>query len=161
MATSNTAKDKITIYGKHTFLTCRSPTDSFYLCQTLDDVYDDATQVRIQWYSFVDENHDENDIDEKTHFKLSYQDVLDIHTILAEIPSVITHPHQRVTLKKKDITRTRHLLKESIKAESNQTADGARVNQRRKREATGEGNAARNCFFLLISYDRRSLSIVP
>lgn len=135
MASSKSANVKKVIYGKLTFLTCRSPTDSFYLCRTLDDVYDDATQVRIQWYSFVDENHDENDIDEKTHFKLSYQDVLDIHTILTEIPSVVTHPHQRITLKKKDISRTRHLLKESIEAESNQT---------RKREATGDGSAARN-----------------
>ncbi|CAF5014874.1 unnamed protein product, partial [Rotaria magnacalcarata] len=68
---------KTPIYWKKTFLTCRSPTNSFYLCRTLEDVYDDTTQIRIQWYSFVDDNRDENDIDENTHFKISFEDTLD------------------------------------------------------------------------------------
>ena len=137
MAASKSADDKVTIYSKHTFLTCRSPTNSFYLCRTLDNVYDGTTQIRIQWYSFVEENQDEHDIDENTRFKLSHQDMLDMQTILTEIPSVVTHPHYRISLKKKDITRARHLLKESINAEADQTG-------RKKRPATGEQNAARN-----------------
>ena len=143
MDTSNSASDPIPIYSKHTFLTCRSPTDSFYLCRILHDVYDETKPVRIQWYSFVDQNQNENNIDENTRFKLSHDDVLDIHTVLTEIPSVVTHPHHRISLKKKDIIRTHRLLKESIKAETSQTTEETTANQLTKRKASDERPAAR------------------
>ncbi|CAF2162294.1 unnamed protein product [Rotaria magnacalcarata] len=133
---------KTPIYWKKTFLTCRSPTNSFYLCRTLEDVYDDATQIRIQWYSFVDDNRDENDIDENTHFKISFEDTLDIQAILTSIPSVVTYAHKIITLKKKDIVRTQRLLHKSIQIESNQTTDGSKVSQRRKRKTAGQQDAA-------------------
>ncbi|CAF3793465.1 unnamed protein product [Rotaria socialis] len=133
---------KTPIYWKKTFLTCRSPANSFYLCRTLEDVYDDTTQIRIQWYSFVDDNRDENDIDENTHFKISFEDTLDIQAILTSIPSVVTYANKIITLKKKDIVRTQRLLRKSIQTESNQTTDGAKVSQRRKRKTAGEQDAA-------------------
>ena len=117
MSASNSTKDKTPIYLKHSYLTCRSPTNSFYLCRTLEDVYDDMTRIRIQWYAFVDETRDENNIDEETLFKLSHNDTIDIHSVLTNIKSVVTHSHKGITMKKSDINRTQRLLKESIKAE--------------------------------------------
>ncbi|CAF3062725.1 unnamed protein product [Rotaria sp. Silwood2] len=106
------------IYSNKTFLTCRSPTNSFFLCQTLQNVYRDTQQIRIRWYSFVDENQDENKVDENTYFKESYPDTIEIETILTAIETVNRYSDKTITLHKQDIVKTKSLLQKSIKAES-------------------------------------------
>ncbi|CAF3833248.1 unnamed protein product [Rotaria sordida] len=124
------------IYSNKTFLTCRSPTNSFFLCQTLQNVYSDTKQIRIRWYSFADENQDENRIDENTHFKESYQDKLDIDTILTGIESVNRHFDKTITLHEQDISETKHLLQKSIKAGSNETSVVVKSPKSKKRKVT-------------------------
>lgn len=129
---------KTLIYSKKTFLTCRSPTNSFFLCQTLQNVYSNTKQIDIRWYSFVNDNQDENKIDENTHFKQSYYDKIEIETILTETESVNHHPDKTITLQKQDIVKTKRLLKQSIKAESNTTES----TNSRKRKVTINSDTA-------------------
>lgn len=115
---SSDESDDNLVYSKKVFLTCRSPTDSFFLCQTLQNVYNETKEIRIRWYTFVDEHQDEHKIDENTRFKESYDDRIEIETVLTGIESVNRHPDKTITLKKQDILETCRLLKRSIKQPS-------------------------------------------
>jgi len=107
-----------TIYSNKTFVTCRSPGDSFFLCQVLQDVFSDTKKFRIRWCSRIDGKADEDAIDENTHFILDYEDTLDPQTILTSIPSVIRYPDRSISLKSQDIFETKRLLEKSIKGET-------------------------------------------
>jgi hypothetical protein len=106
------------LYSNRTFITCRSPTDSFFLCQVLEDVYNDTKKFRIRWCSLAEGTDEDTIIDENTHFKLDYEDKLDPHTILTGIPTVIRHSDKTVSLNKQDIIETRRLLEKSVKGET-------------------------------------------
>ena len=106
------------LYENRTFVTCRNPTDAFFLCQVLQNVYSDTQRIRIRWCALVDENGDENNVDENTRFKLDYEDTLDLQTILTGIPNIIRHPDRTLSLRKQDIFETNRLLEKSIKGES-------------------------------------------
>ncbi|CAF1193546.1 unnamed protein product [Rotaria sordida] len=106
------------LYSNRTFITCRSPADSFFLCQVLQDVFNDAKKIRIRWCSLADENGDETNVDENTRFKLDYEDTLDLNTILTGIGNVIRHSDKTISLKKQDIIETKRLLEKSIKGET-------------------------------------------
>ena len=99
-------------------VTCRSPSDSFYLCQILQNVYIQTKRIRIRWYSVVGEDGDDTTISINTHFKLAYTDTLDPHTILTSISDVIDHNDGTISLKKRDIVETKRLLEKSIRGES-------------------------------------------
>ncbi|UJR15954.1 hypothetical protein I4U23_002874 [Adineta vaga] len=109
------------LYTNRTFITCRSPDDSFFLCQVLQDVYNDTKKIRIRWCASTDERGDEAEIDENTHFKFDFDDTLDPQTILTGIPNVIRHSDKTISLRKQDIFETKRLLEKSIKGESPST----------------------------------------
>jgi hypothetical protein len=117
-SSSSSNDSRSILYANRTFLTCRSPADAFFLCQTLQDAYSHTKQIRIRWCSLVDDNGDETNIDEHTRFKLDYEDTLDLQTILTGIPQVIRHADRTLSLKKQDIIETKRLLEKSIKGES-------------------------------------------
>ncbi|CAF0987776.1 unnamed protein product [Adineta steineri] len=106
------------LYSNRTFITCRSPEDSFFLCQVLQDVYNDTKRIRIRWCSLADENGDETKVDDKTHFKFDYEDTLDPKTVLTGIPHVTRHADNTISLKEPDIIETKRLLEKSIRGES-------------------------------------------
>lgn len=106
------------LYSNRTFITCRSPGDSFFLCQVLQDVFNDTKKFRIRWYARTDGKDDEAPIDEHTHFRMDFDDTLDPHTILTGIPDIIRHPDKTLTLSKQHIFETKRLLDKSIKGES-------------------------------------------
>ncbi|CAF3244348.1 unnamed protein product [Rotaria sp. Silwood2] len=116
-SSTSSIDDRTLLYSNKTFITCRNPTNSFYLCQVLQNVYNNTKEIRIRWCSLADENDDETKIDENTHFKLDYEDKLDLHTILTDIPNVVHHPDKTISLTKQDIIETNSLLEKSIKAE--------------------------------------------
>lgn len=105
------------LFKNNTFVTCRSPADSFYLCQVLQDVYSSTKIVRIRWCSIVNGN-DDTKIGTKTSFKLDYKDKLDPEAILLGIENVIHHDDNTISLKKQDIVETKRLLEKSIHGES-------------------------------------------
>jgi hypothetical protein len=118
-SSSSSADIRTLLYSNRTFITCRSPSDSFFLCQVLQDVYNDTKKFRIRWCSRADGNDDdEAEIDENTHFKIDYEDTLDPNTILTGIPSVIRHSDKTISLEKQDIIETKRLLEKSIKGET-------------------------------------------
>jgi len=117
-SSSSSADLRTLLYSNRTFITCRSPEDSFFLCQVLQDVYNDTKKIRIRWYALTDENGDETKIDENTRFKIDYEDTLDPKTILTGIPSVIRHSGGTISLEKQDIIETKRLLEKSIKGET-------------------------------------------
>ncbi|CAF4470899.1 unnamed protein product [Rotaria sp. Silwood2] len=106
------------LYTNKTFITCRSPADAFFLCQVLQDVFNDTKKIRIRWCSLADENGDETKIDENTRLKLDYEDTLDPNTILTGITHVVRHSDKTISLKKQDIIETKRLLERSIKGET-------------------------------------------
>ena len=110
--------DKDIIFENETFVTCRSPTDSFYLGQVLQDVTSDTKKIRIRWCSVVGGNDDTVKIGVNTRFKLDYIDKLDPDTILMSIPNIIYHDDDTISLKKEDIVDTKRLLLKSIRGES-------------------------------------------
>ncbi|CAF4919571.1 unnamed protein product [Rotaria sp. Silwood1] len=103
----STSESENVTHKSKTFIICRSLANSFYLCQTLQNVYNYTKEICIRWCSLVDEN---------TYFKLDYEDKLDPHTILTEIPNVIHHADKTISLKKQDIIETNRLLEKSITA---------------------------------------------
>ena len=112
------------LYSNRTFITCRSPGDSFFLCQVLQDVYNDTKRFRIRWCARTDGKDDEAPIDENTHFQMDYDDTLDPQTILTGIPDVIRHSDKTLSLSKQHIFETKRLLDKSIKGEtSTSTSD--------------------------------------
>jgi hypothetical protein len=111
------------LYENETFVTCRSPSDSFYLCQLLQNVYTDTRRIRIRWCSVVGEDGDDTQIGVKTHFTLDYPDTLDPNAILICVPNIIHHPDDTISLKKQDIVETKRLLAKSIRGESVSTDD--------------------------------------
>jgi hypothetical protein len=117
-SSSSSADIRTLLYSNRTFITCRSPTDSFFLCQVLQDVYNDTKKFRIRWCSRTDGKGDEAEIDENTHFQIDYEDTLNPQTILTGIPNVIRHADKTVSLKKQDIFETKRLLEKSIKGEA-------------------------------------------
>lgn len=145
---STSESEATLIFSKKIFLTCRSPTNSFFICQTLQNVYSNTKQIRIQWYSFADENQDESKIDENTHFKLSYQDKLDVDTILTGISNVVVHPDKTITLNKQDVIVTKRLLRNSIKVDS---TNDIKITKTRKRIVVSTGDAARKLHFVIMS----------
>ena len=106
------------LYSNRTFITCRSPGDSFFLCQVLQDVFNDTKKFRIRWYARTDGKDDEAPIDENTHFQMDFDDTLDPHTILTGIPDIIRHPDRTISLSKQHIFETKRLLEKSIKGET-------------------------------------------
>jgi hypothetical protein len=117
-SSSSSADIRTLLYSNRTFITCRSPTDSFFLCQVLQDVYNDTKKFRIRWCSRTDGKGDEAEIDENTHFQIDYEDTLNPQTILTGIPNVIRHADKTISLKKQDIFETKRLLEKSIKGEA-------------------------------------------
>jgi len=117
-SSSSSSDIRTLLYSNRTFITCRSPTDSFFLCQVLQDVYNDTKTFRIRWCSRADGKDDEAPIDENTHFKIDYEDTLDPHTILTGIPNIIRHSDKTISLKKQDIIETKRLLEKSVKGET-------------------------------------------
>ena len=115
---SSSTEIRTLLYSNRTFITCRSPSDSFFLCQVLQDVFNDTKKFRIRWCSLAEGDDDETVINENTHFKLDYEDTLDPHTILTGIPSVIRHADKTISLSKQDIIETRRLLEKSVKGET-------------------------------------------
>ncbi|CAF1971897.1 unnamed protein product [Rotaria magnacalcarata] len=131
------------LYSNKTFITCRSPADSFFLCQVLQDVHHHTKKIRIRWCSLADGDENETEIDENTRFKLDYEDKLDPHTILTEITHVIRHADKTVSLTKQDIIETNLLLKKSINGESmDLTRDNNRKQPTRKRRKITSDEAA-------------------
>lgn len=114
------------LYTQNSFLTCRSSTDSFLLCQTLQNIYKDTKQIRIQKCLLVSEN------DQNTHFKLDSEDTIDTTTILMQIKDLVHHTDKSISLKKEDIIETNERLKKVISP----------VKVRKRREAT-DSEAAR------------------
>jgi hypothetical protein len=114
-SSSSSADIRTLLYSNRTFITCRSPNDSFFLCQVLQDVYNDTKTFRIRWYARLDGKEDEAEIDENTHFQMDYEDTLDPHTILTGIPSIVRHPDRTISLKKQHIIETKRLLDKSIR----------------------------------------------
>ena len=118
-SSTNSSQDNAGIlFANKTFVTCRNPSDSFFLCQVLQDVYEDTKKIRIRWCSATDGADDDTPIDENTRFKLDYTDTLDPQTILTGIPEVIRHTDKTISMRKQDITETQRLLEKSIKGES-------------------------------------------
>ncbi|CAF1343422.1 unnamed protein product [Rotaria magnacalcarata] len=117
-SSSSSADLRTLLYSNRTFITCRSPEDSFFLCQVLQDVYNDTRKIRIRWCSLVDENGDETKVDENTRFKLDYEDTLDPNTVLTGIGNVARHSDKSISLRKQDIIETKRLLEKSIKGEA-------------------------------------------
>lgn len=153
------------LYTKKSFITCRSPTDSFFLCQILQNIYNDTEQIRIQWCSLVDENDDETNVNENTHFKLDYKDKLDINTILMEIEHIVHHADKNISLKKQDIIETNRLLKKSILSNQsmNLTTDNSliipsSISKGKKRNI--KGDAARKLTFKFLIYRLSSFCIL-
>ncbi|CAF1428785.1 unnamed protein product, partial [Rotaria sordida] len=134
------------LYSKKTFITCRNPTDSFYLCQLLQNVYNHTKQIRIRWCSIMDEHGDEN-----TCFKLDYEDKLDPHTILTEIPTVIHHGDKTMSLKKQEIIETNRLLEKSIKGESMEDKDNNQKQSTKKRRRIDSDQTARKLSFFILT----------
>lgn len=108
--------DDSVLYPKQSFVTCRSPSDSFYLCQLLQDVDEDTKKIRIRWCSLVDGQDDDTPIGIKTRFQLTYEDTLDPRAILLSINEVIHHTPAVFSLKKKDLVETKRLLNRSIRS---------------------------------------------
>ncbi|CAF0863254.1 unnamed protein product [Adineta ricciae] len=109
------------LYSNRTFITVRSPVDSFFLCQVLQDVYNDTRKIRIRWCASADGKGDDAEIDENTRFKFEYEDTLEPQTILTGIPDIIRHADKTMSLRKQDIFETKRLLEKSIKGESPST----------------------------------------
>jgi hypothetical protein len=122
-SSSSSADIRTLLYSNRTFITCRSPGDSFFLCQVLQDVYNDTKKFRIRWCARVDGKDDEAEIDENTHFNMDYDDTLDPHTILTGIPNVIRHADKTISLNKQYIFETKRLLDKSIKGGETSTSD--------------------------------------
>ena len=141
------------LYSNKTFVTCRSPSNSFFLCQVLQNVYHSTKNIRIRWCSLTNgDDDDEAIIDENTRFKLDYKDTLQLETIIMEIPNVIHHSDKTISLQKQDILKTNRLLTKSIKGESGN--DGTLRPSRstiRKRRRVNSNEAARKQFFYHIS----------
>lgn len=137
------------LYSNKTFVTCRSPSNSFFLCQILQNVYHSTKNIRIRWCSLTDaDDDDEVTIDENSRFKLDYKDTLQPETIVMEIRNVIHHSDKTLSLQKQDILKTNRLLKKSIKGESG--SDGTPRSSRstiRKRRRINSNEAARKRFF--------------
>ena len=110
--------DDSVLYPKQSFVTCRSPSDSFYLCQLLQDVHEDTKKIRIRWCSLVDGQDDETPIGIKTRFQLTYEDTLDPQAILLSINEVVHQTPTVFSLKKKDLVETKRLLNRSIRSKS-------------------------------------------
>ena len=105
------------LYEKGTFATCRSASDSFYLCQIRHDVYAHTKSIRIRWCVVLGEDGDDTQITIKTQFQLDYMDNLDPETILLDIPDPIIHDDDTISLKKQHIVDTKRLLEKSIRNE--------------------------------------------
>ena len=141
-STSSNERETL-LYSNKTFITCRSPSDSFFLCQILQNVYNSTKRIPIRWCSLANGNDDdETKIDENTRFKLDYKDTLHPNTILIEIQNVIHHPDKTISLKKQDIIETNRLLKKSIKGESVDLTESKTTKRRRIKS----GEAARQLF---------------
>lgn len=125
------------LYSNKTYVTCRSPSDSFFLCQILQNVHTHTEQISIRWCALVNGADDESKIDENTRFKLDYKDTLHPDSILMEIQNIIHHPDKTLSLRKQDINQINRLLKKSIKGESNVS----------KRQRTKADKAARKFSF--------------
>jgi len=111
--------DNNLLYENGTYITCRNASDSFYLCQVLQNVYTYTKIISIRWCTPVDEDGDNTKISTKTIFKFDYKDKLDPNTILMNIPDIIHHKNDdTVSLKKQHIVDTKRLLEKSIRNES-------------------------------------------
>lgn len=117
-SSASSADIRTLLYSNRTFITCRSPSDSFFLCQVLEDVYNDTKKIRIRWCSRTNGDDDDTEIDEHARFKIDYDDTLDPQTILTGIPSVIRNADKTISLNKQDIIETKRLLEKSIKGEA-------------------------------------------
>lgn len=117
-SSSSSSDVRTLLYSNRTFITCRSPGDSFFLCQVLQDVYNDTKRFRIRWCARTDGKDDEAPIDENTHFQMDFDDTLDPQTILTGIPDVIRHSDKTLSLSKQHIFETHRLLEKSIKGET-------------------------------------------
>ena len=117
-SSSSSSEDENLLYKNQTFVTCRSSSDSFYLCRVLQDVNTHTKRIRIRWCSVVGEDGDDTHISINTRFKLSYVDILDPHTILTAVPDIIEHNDGTLSLKKGDIVETKRLLEKSIRGDT-------------------------------------------
>ncbi|CAF0960955.1 unnamed protein product [Adineta ricciae] len=115
---SSSDDDNDVLYEKHSFVTCRGATNTFYLCQILKNVYENTKKIPIRWCSVIGEDGDNTKISTKTQFKLSYTDTLDPAAILLGVSSVIEHSGGVFSLKKQDIVDSSRLLQKSIRGES-------------------------------------------
>jgi hypothetical protein len=106
------------LYENGTLVTCRNLSDSFYLCQVLQNVYTSTKSIRIRWCSVIGEKGDDTNISINTKFKLDYTDKLDPDTILMDIPDPIEYPDDTISLKKQHIIDTKRLLEKSIRGGS-------------------------------------------
>ena len=112
---SKTPTRRKLLYTQKSFLTCRSSsTDSFFLCQILQNIYKDTKQIPIQRCSLISEISDQTDIDENTHFKIDSDDTIDTNTILMEIKDLVHHTDKSISLKNEDIIQTNYRLKKWI-----------------------------------------------
>ena len=137
------------LYSNETFVTCRSPLDSFFLCHVLQNVYHNAKPIPIRWWSLVNENDDGTKIDETTRFKLNYKDTLHPDTILLEIQNVIHHPNKTISLNKQDIIETNRLLKKSINGQSVDLMTPKSTKRRRIKSIEGARNLVFSLYTLL------------
>ena len=115
---SSSDNDDDVLYEKHSFVTCRGATNTFYLCKILKNVYENTKKIPIRWCSVIGEDGDNTKISIKTQFKLSYTDTLDPAAILLGVSSVIEHSGGVFSLKKQDIVDSNRLLQKSIRGES-------------------------------------------
>lgn len=140
------------LYSNKTFVTCRAPSNSFFLCRILQNVYHSTKNIRICWYSPT-EGDDEANIDENTRFKVDYKDVLHPETILMEILNVTHHLDKTISLQKHDILKTNRLLKKSIKGElgSDETTRTSRSTIRKRRRINSSEAARKRSFSSYIS----------
>jgi hypothetical protein len=106
------------LYEEGAFVTCRNSSDTFYLCQVLQNVYIYTKNIRIRWCSVIGEKGDDTKISIHTKFKLDYTDKLNPNTILMDIPDLVKNPDGTFSLKKQHIVDTKRLLEKSIMGES-------------------------------------------
>jgi hypothetical protein len=103
-------KDAVFFKGEH--LAVRNAEGSFYLCQTLQQIYKTSKKIRIQWLSEKPESNPKKDI-----YIPEYYDRTEFETILTSV-ELDKHGKKMFKLPKEEEERIKNILKRAFDKES-------------------------------------------
>ena len=105
------------LYHEGEVIAIRNTSAHFFLADLTETLETGATYACIRWWTNVDHSKMNEKITKSTGLQKQYRDRVLASTILSNVPDIVRHSDETISIKQRDIDGIKAVLRQSLKAE--------------------------------------------